>query len=694
MSTAKGKSKAFFKLIITIVAGVAINVALLFASRLLNISLYLDSIGTILTAMFGGTLPSVFVGFITNAIGAAMMPMKIYFGLINVLVAVMVAVLSKRRVFDRLWATAAAAVSIAVFCAVLSTVITWFVYGRDFGNVIPSDMARSLYESGKANGFFSLLISNLFYEGIDKIISVSVAALLYRFAPEKFKKGLTSNLFIRDYKNKFIGKKGVSITTKFAAIIVAAEILLGAVTAGVSYYIYREISVRTYTERCNGVSKIAASYIDGDKVEEYLATNGNTEEYKKTKDLLYNLRESFEQIEYVYVYRIENDGCHVVFDLDTEEIAGSEINTVIEFDESFSPYLDDLFAGKPIDPIVTDDTYGWLLTVYTPVYDSNNNCVCYAAADIMMDSIITDEIIFIAKVLCLFFSTSVLILTVIIHLIEQGVISPINGMAHAAGNLVFDDGEGQENSLKNLKELNITSQDEIGDLYHSLDKMAVDTAEYIKEVKYQAKVIEKLQESIIVDFAELVEARDKCTGDHIKKTSYYVGKIAEELRREGKFTDILTDEYIAHLKRSAPLHDIGKIKVSDTILNKPGKLTDEEFSIMKTHTTEGESILKNSSAFAQNEEYLEEAANMAAYHHERWDGYGYPYTVSGEDIPLSARIMAVADVFDALLSRRSYKEPFNFEKAVEIIKEESGTHFDPDVVEAFLNIAENLKNEQ
>ena len=259
---------------------------------------------------------------------------------------------------------------------------------------------------------------------------------------------------------------------------------------------------------------------------------------------------------------------------------------------------------------------------------------------------------------------------------------------------MFDAGEGQENSLKNLKELNITSQDEIGDLYRSLDKMAVDTAEYIKEVKHQAKVIEKLQESIIMDFAELVEARDKCTGDHIKKTSYYVGKIAEELRREGKFTDILTDEYIAHLKRSAPLHDIGKIKVSDTILNKPGKLTDEEFSIMKTHTTEGESILKNSSAFAQNEEYLEEAANMAAYHHERWDGYGYPYTVSGENIPLSARIMAVADVFDALLSRRSYKEPFSFEKAVEIIKEESGTHFDPDVVEAFLNIAENLKNEQ
>ena len=140
----------------------------------------------------------------------------------------------------------------------------------------------------------------------------------------------------------------------------------------------------------------------------------------------------------------------------------------------------------------------------------------------------------------------------------------------------------------------------------------------------------------------------------------------------------------------APLHDIGKIKISDLILNKPGRLTDEEFELMKTHTIEGRNILMASGSFSQSDVNLKEAIEMATCHHERWDGKGYPYGLKGEEIPLSARIMAVADVFDALVSRRSYKEPFSFEKATDIIREESGSHFDPVVAEAFLNIAKEV----
>ncbi|MBP5437904.1 MAG: HD domain-containing protein, partial [Treponema sp.] len=140
------------------------------------------------------------------------------------------------------------------------------------------------------------------------------------------------------------------------------------------------------------------------------------------------------------------------------------------------------------------------------------------------------------------------------------------------------------------------------------------------------------------------------------------------------------------------LHDIGKIKISDAILNKPGKLTEEEFEVMKTHTTEGMKILSKTLLSTTGSGYLKESIDMAWCHHEWWNGKGYPRGLKGEDIPLSARIMAVADVFDALLSRRSYKEPIPFDRAIEIVKNESGTHFDPLVVAAFLNTADFLRD--
>ncbi|MBQ7160407.1 MAG: HD domain-containing protein [Clostridia bacterium] len=315
------------------------------------------------------------------------------------------------------------------------------------------------------------------------------------------------------------------------------------------------------------------------------------------------------------------------------------------------------------------------------------------AADIKMDSIITDEAEFIMKMSSLFFGVSILVVAIILELVKSGMVFPLNSMASAASSFAYDSEAGRSLSLDKIDELDIHSGDEIENLYSALAKMAHDSSRYIDEVKQQNDQITKMQEEIILDFAEMVEARDKCTGDHIKKTSKYVKAIAEELRRDSVYSDVMTDEYINSLVRSAPLHDVGKIKISDLILNKPGRLTDEEFELMKTHTTEGRNILCNASSLANSSGYLKEAVDMANYHHERWDGTGYPTGLAGEDIPLSARIMAVADVFDALISRRSYKAPFSYEKATGIIREESGSHFDPVVVDAFLKISKELYEE-
>ncbi|MCM1050174.1 MAG: HD-GYP domain-containing protein [Clostridiales bacterium] len=195
--------------------------------------------------------------------------------------------------------------------------------------------------------------------------------------------------------------------------------------------------------------------------------------------------------------------------------------------------------------------------------------------------------------------------------------------------------------------------------------------------------VSSMQSGMITFMAEVVENRDDNTGGHIRRTAKYVECIAKELKKQGLYSDILTDRYMSDMVVAAPLHDIGKIHIPDAVLNKPGKLTDEEFEIMKTHTTAGEKLLRHAKEELGESEYLNTALKMAAYHHEWWNGKGYPYGISGEEIPLCARIMAVADVFDALTSKRCYKSAMPLEKAYAIIREESGTHFEPAVVEAF-----------
>ncbi len=200
-----------------------------------------------------------------------------------------------------------------------------------------------------------------------------------------------------------------------------------------------------------------------------------------------------------------------------------------------------------------------------------------------------------------------------------------------------------------------------------------------------------MQNGLIYVLADMVESRDKNTGDHVRKTAAYVRLILQKMKEKGVHADMLSDEYVNDVANSAPIHDVGKILVSDVILNKPGKLTDEEFAIMKSHTTAGCKVIESAMSLVSDSGYLKEAKNLATYHHERWDGKGYPSGKAGEDIPLSARVMAVADVFDALVSKRSYKEPFPFEKAMDIIREGAGTQFDPEVAEIFIEAADEVR---
>ena len=221
----------------------------------------------------------------------------------------------------------------------------------------------------------------------------------------------------------------------------------------------------------------------------------------------------------------------------------------------------------------------------------------------------------------------------------------------------------------------------------------VDKAVFLEEeVLKRTREVQTIQDVTIVAMASLAETRDNETGNHIRRTQNYVRVLAKQMQTHPRFRDVLTDETIELLYKSAPLHDIGKVGIPDRILLKPGKLTPEEFEIMKTHTTLGrDAILAAEARLDVSNSFLSLAREIAYSHQEKWDGSGYPEGLSGDDIPVSARLMAVADVYDALISRRVYKAPLSHDDAVAVIVEGSGAHFDPDLVAGFVELESEFR---
>lgn len=195
---------------------------------------------------------------------------------------------------------------------------------------------------------------------------------------------------------------------------------------------------------------------------------------------------------------------------------------------------------------------------------------------------------------------------------------------------------------------------------------------------------------MVTGFAELIEERDENTGGHVKRTTQYVQLLAHELQRRGLCADTLTRDYVKNMILAAPMHDVGKIAIPDAILKKPGRLTAEEFEIMKTHAARGGQIIGETFSRTGREQYVEIAGQIARHHHEKWNGRGYPDGLAGEDIPLCARIMAVADVFDAVSEKRCYRDAMPLEASFAIIREGSGRDFDPMLAEIFLELHDEV----
>jgi putative two-component system response regulator len=220
-------------------------------------------------------------------------------------------------------------------------------------------------------------------------------------------------------------------------------------------------------------------------------------------------------------------------------------------------------------------------------------------------------------------------------------------------------------------------------------KMHLDVDELIRE---RTEKIRRLQNGIITVLADVVEERDKETGGHNDRTSAYVKILIEAMEKDGVYTEEMSGWDMEKVVQSARLHDTGKINISDSILNKPGKLTAEEYEQMKCHAIEGARIIDRIVSHTGEEEFLRNAKLFAEYHHEHWDGKGYPHGLKEDKIPLQGRILAIVDVYDALVSERPYKKPFTHEQAIDIITQETGKQFDPKIVEVFLKVKDQFKS--
>lgn len=212
-------------------------------------------------------------------------------------------------------------------------------------------------------------------------------------------------------------------------------------------------------------------------------------------------------------------------------------------------------------------------------------------------------------------------------------------------------------------------------------------------VKDQTQMVERLQDVIVSSITGLVEFRDKITGGHAKRSAEYLGLFIEKIKEKPEYAGVFNDEYVTNILRAAPLHDVGKIGINDNVLMKTGFLDDSEFEYMKQHTILGGMAFEKALEELPDNEFLKVAKDMALCHHERWNGTGYPHGLKGEDIPFSARLMAIADVYDALTTKRSYKEPSSHEDAMKIMCELRGVNFEPKLIDYLVEFNQDFKKQ-
>lgn len=703
------RGSAVIRFTVLVAIGVALDYLGSQLAFALHLPLYLDTIGTIAVAALGGTVPGIIVGVLANLIVAVSSPVTLYFACINILIAMLVASTTRRGAFRRIPATLQTALLLAIFCGFIGSTLSWALSGMDIGVGAPRPYAQALLQSTGWSTYACQLTADGGIELLDKFCSVILVFLALRWLPDRLT-GLFPGGPLALFRNADDERarillsdrhfhRGRSLATKTTAITTLMVTIVGTFCLATSYATYSSTMTARFESQGAAACRVATTQIDPDEVNVYLTGGVTTPGYQETQEQLRRIAGSMDDIVYLYVYQIRDDGCHVVFDTDSDPATVGTLGEALPFEKAFEKVLPTLLAGGEIAPIISKDAYGWLMTVYEPLYDSGGTCVAYVCSDIAMRNILNDRVAFIAKVASSLLAGALLIIVIVSTLVKRRLVRPINRLASATEGFAFSTEQARAYDRQLLREIEIHTGDELENLYSAVVKLTDDANDYIDDIAtatdrimQQYETIRQMQENTIMSFADLIDARDKLTGGHIRRTSAYIRVLARAALREGCYPDEIDQAFVEDVIRSAPLHDIGKIEISDVLLNKPGRFTDDEFELMKTHAVKGGEILRKvlKGMDGRDGRYLDIAVDMATYHHERWDGSGYPEGLSHDDIPLCARLMTIVDVFDALMSKRSYKERMDVDESLQIMENESGTTFDPTLLRVFLRCRGDL----
>ncbi|WP_022760665.1 HD domain-containing phosphohydrolase [Butyrivibrio sp. AD3002] len=684
----------------TISFGIAVNVIISYVSYKLDLPIFLDTIGTIIVAAMGGLFPGIVTAVVTNLICTAFNDIAVYFGFVNTLVAIYVAWFVRKRSFRKIQ-------NIILFILVsgnisggISVLIQWGLFGgpqQDYTLRILSAIGAE----DEFYRFFMSLVINICMDIIDKSISIAAALAVIHFIPSKardimqemgWRQRPLSPEEIREM-DEHAGKTHHSVKRRMTLMLLAISVALVAIISELGIRLYFDNTKQERMRVATTAADFAASVVNPDMIDSYIEYGKNMSGYKETEEMLRKIRENANGVDYLFVLQYREDGCYTVFDLGDENGNTNPPGSVLQVEASMAPYLSQLLAGEEIEPIETDTINKWALVTYSPVRDRFGKTVAYAGAVVSLSYMADYMGNFILRVLLSMSGLFVLILAYGMWYTGAFTTYPINSMALSVEDFIGagTDQKRLDAAVRKLRALDIHTGDETEKLYKAICDMALNQTEQFRSLRRFSENTVKMQDGLIITMADLVENRDSDTGAHVQKTAAYVKIIVEGLKKKGYYAEKITPKFISDVVRSAPLHDIGKINIPDNVLNKPGKLTPEEYEIIKTHTTAGKEIMEKAISTVEGANYLKEARNMAAYHHERWDGTGYPEGLHGEVIPLSARIMAVADVFDALTSPRVYKPPFTLQESLAMLQDGAGTQFDPKCVEVFMDALPEVK---
>ncbi len=681
---------------VLVVIGLIMNICGKLAMESAGLPIYLDTMGTIIVSMLGGFVPGILVALLTNLLSGFIVVTNIYYDPINILIALITVLATRHGWLKSFWRHLLFIFILACIGGGIGGLIYWYL------NDVPVTYYRVPMNYLMSYGytkFWAFYTVHFGYDFLDKVVTVNVANMILFLLPkkhwDKFKIKLWKQAPLseeEEYEMTTRHTKGITLNKKLFILLISYSVVLAVICTIICYWLFIRYAIEQHTNLAVGVAKVAASTVDAESIELYLEEGKDFESYQQTQVMLNTLQNKTPDVEYVYVYKITSDGCVVIFDVDNETDTKFNLGDVVSFDPGLMDYIPLLLSGNRIDPIISNDQFGWLLTAYEPVYDSFGDCVCYAGVDIKMEGLREYELDFLFKQGCIFSGFLIFFLAVSLTIVKYHILLPIDSMAEAATNATYEDIDKRRESQKQLAQLDIRTGDEIENLYRGLLQTAEMGVKYYTAHQRRAEELEKMQFTLVSVLVDLIENRDRQAEGHSQKIAEYVMSIATMMSKMGYYGDVWSADFIKNLGISAPLHDIGKMSVPESILNKEGELTEEEFEIMKTHTTSGARIIENAINKMPDMDYLDEACDMAYSHHEWWNGSGYPLGIAGEEIPLSARIMAVVDTFDALITDKNYKKAVSVEEAFITIEAASGTQFDPLVVDAFLRIKDEITN--